>query len=54
MPIVVTETWLSPEVLDNKLAVDGYNLVQRDKSRHGGGVTIFLLNPYTSHTLSLN
>ena len=27
MAIVVTETWLSPEVLDNKLAVDGYNLV---------------------------
>ena len=54
MPIVVTETWLSPEVLDNKLAVDGYNLVQRDKSRHGGDVAIFLLNPYTSHTLSLN
>ena len=58
MAIVVTETWLSPEVLDNELAVDEYNPVRRDKNRHGGGVAIFihnsLLNPYTFHTLSLN
>ena len=44
MAIVVTETWLSPEVLDNELAVDGYNLVRRDRNRHGGGVAIFIHN----------
>ena len=59
MAIVVTETWLSPEVLDNELVVDGYNLVRGIETGMVGVLpssftTPFLLNPYTSHTLSLN
>ena len=54
MAIVVTETWLSPEVLDNELAVGEYNLVRRDKNRHGGDIAIFIHNSLPFKPLHLS
>lgn len=42
--IVVTETWLSPEVLDGDVDISGYNIIRKDRNRHGGGVAIYILN----------
>ena len=40
--IVVTETWLSSCFLDNEVLINGYNLVRKDRNRHGGGVAIYV------------
>ena len=40
--IVVTETWLSSCVLDNEVLINGYNLVRKDRNRHGRGVAIYV------------
>ena len=55
--VIITETWLSANILDHEICVPGYSLVRRDRNRHGGGVA---LNPtcplkfYSAFTLTLN
>lgn len=46
--IAVSESWLSDQVLDQVVALKGYQLVRRDRSgRVGGGVAIFINNRYS-------
>ena len=36
--IEITESKLDKTVLDDKINIDGYELVRSDRNRHGGGV----------------
>ena len=40
--IVVSEIWLSLDVLDNEVLINGYNLVRKDRNHHGRGVAIYI------------
>ena len=44
--ICITESWLSPEVLDTEIAIPGYYTVRRDRNRHGGGVLMYIQQKY--------
>ena len=40
--ICVVETWLSAEILDAEISIQGYQCFKRDRNRHGGGVLWFM------------
>ena len=42
--IAINETRLDLNVSDNMVDLRGYNIVRKDRSRHGGGVCIYLRN----------
>ena len=43
--IALNETRLDNTISDHEIAIEGYSLVRRDRSRNGGGVAMFLRNP---------
>ena len=45
--ICIVETWLSNDIDDIEIEIPRYDVVHKDRNRHGGGVCI-----YTSRTLS--
>ena len=49
--ICVTETWLSSDILDHELYLPRYSIMHRDRSRHGGGVAIYISNSLPFNTL---
>ena len=43
--VLLTETWLAPEILDAELNIEGYTLFRGDRSaRIIGGAAIYLVN----------
>lgn len=40
--VCVSETWFTPEISDNVIASNGFNLFRNDRFSHGGGVAIFI------------
>ena len=40
--IAFNETWLDPNITDNMISLDGYDVIREDRSRNGGGVCIYL------------
>ena len=40
--ICIVETWLSSEISDQELQIDGYQIVRLDRNRHGGGVMFYI------------
>ena len=40
--ICLCETWLDDTILDGELFIPSFSLVRRDRSRHGGGIAIFV------------
>ena len=47
--VAVCDTWLSANILDSEISIDGYNLIRKDRNRHGGGVLLYIncAIPYT-------
>ena len=45
--ICIVETWLSEDILDSEIAIDGYQIVRLDRNRHGGGVLAYIHNSLT-------
>ena len=41
--LCLTETWLTPLIVDSSISIDGYSIFRRDRAdgRRGGGVCIF-------------
>ena len=39
--IAFNETRLDPNITDNMVSLDGYDVIRKDRSRNGGGVCIF-------------
>ena len=40
--ICITETWLDNTVFDSEIQIAGYDIRRKDRSRHGGGVCIYI------------
>ena len=45
--ICIVESWLSEDIMDSEIAIDGYQLVRLDRNRHGGGVLAYIHNSLT-------
>ena len=45
----ITETHLSEDVSNDWLSISNYNLVRKDRDRHGGGVLIYFKESLTIH-----
>ena len=45
--IAINETWLDSTVSDLECSIEGYNLLRRDRNRHGGGVLFYLKDNIT-------
>ena len=37
-----SESWLSDDIPDHELAIDGYSLFRHDRNRHGGGIAMYI------------
>ena len=42
--IAITESHLSPDILDTEIVDSSYSIFRRDRNRHGGGVVIIVQN----------
>ena len=40
--ICVIETWLSAEMLDAEISIQGYQCFRRDRNWHGGGIVVYV------------
>ena len=40
--IALTETWLDANILELELEIPSYRLFRRDRSRHGGGIALYI------------
>ena len=38
----IVETWLSCEILDNEIFLQGYQVLRLDRNHHGGGILMFV------------
>ena len=45
---IVTESWLTDDVMNPEIGIDGYNIFRTDRSsRCGGGVCVYMQNDLT-------
>ena len=56
--ICIVESWLSSDIDNIELSIPGFTIFRRDRSRHGGGIIVFVRNslpctvlPFESPTL---
>lgn len=40
--VCIVESWLDDTILDKEIRIQGYSLCRLDRTRHGGGVLIFV------------
>ena len=40
--IAIVETWLDSDILESEFAISGYRMFRRDRSRHGGGLLMYI------------
>ena len=40
--ICVVETWLSAEILDAEISIQGYQCFRCERNRHGGGIVVYV------------
>ena len=38
----ICETFLDDNVEDNEICIEGYNIVKKNRNRHGGGVILYI------------
>ena len=50
--IAIVETWLSPEIGDSEVAIPNYQLIRRDRDRHGGGIIVYVADRYSVKLLN--
>ncbi|KAG5871552.1 hypothetical protein JTB14_011319 [Gonioctena quinquepunctata] len=41
LDVVITETWLSPDIQDDTVRIQGYGVVGQDRLNRGGGIAIY-------------
>ena len=49
--VCIVESWLDDTISDFELSVQGYSIVRLDRSRHGGGVLIYVQDLFTCSPL---
>ena len=37
------ESWISGDILDHEISIEGYQIVRLDRDRHSGGVIIYYI-----------
>jgi hypothetical protein len=42
--LAVTETWLDSSIGDGEVTIENYSIVRFDRTRHGGGVCVYVRN----------
>ena len=52
--IMVTETWLTDNILDNTVNIQGYRLIRKDRTSRGGGVAAYVKNYIKTFTLDFD
>ena len=45
--VCIVESWLDDTILDAEIFIQGYSLCRLDRTRHGGGVLIFVKSSFT-------
>ena len=40
--VCVVESWLGSEIDDSEVSIQDYNIARLDRSRHGGGLVIYV------------
>ena len=40
--IALIETWLSPDITDNEIAIDGFKVFRKDRNGNRGGVAVYV------------
>ena len=40
--VCLSETWLCPDIKDEEIYVNGYEIIRLDRNRSGGGVAIYI------------
>ena len=45
----IVESWLSSDIIDSEFCIDGYNIVRLDRTRHGGGILLFINSVFAHH-----
>ena len=40
--ICVVESWLDSDIVDSEISIQGYSIIRLDRSRHGGGILIYV------------
>lgn len=45
--VSVVESWLGSEIDDSEVSIQGYNIVRLDRSRHGGGIVMYVHNSFS-------
>ena len=51
--ICITETWLSPVILNSEIKFHGYTLLRLDRDHHGGGVAMMISSSLSPSLVSL-
>ena len=49
--VCIVETWLDPSIDDTEIFIQGYCVFRVDRSRHGGGVLVFVKDVFTCSLL---
>lgn len=45
--VVITESWLSPDILDSTINIKGFNIFRRDRlNKRGGGIIIYVAHSF--------
>ena len=52
--VCISESWLSPEILDSELQISNYTLFRRDRNRHGGGFASYILSSLSPSLVPLS
>ena len=45
--VCIVESWLSNDIQNSELYINGYSIVRLDRNRHGGGVLLFINSVFT-------
>ena len=45
--ICVVESWLSADISDSEISIQGYSVIRLDRNRHSGGVLIYVKSMFT-------
>ena len=49
--VCITKTWLSEDISNHELHIPGYCVIRLDRSRHGGGVLMYISDLFTYNTV---
>ena len=50
--IGITETWLTNDISDEMITVEGYHILRADRGTRGGGVAVYCNNHIKNHIKS--